>query len=117
MAKKKYCDGYLYNLWKGVFKEVKGEVWLYGDYPWNSDSMETRKAVFHVCNEEGICVKHLQCSANEGMVLNRAVWLKESDKATAAKILIDRENEQIAKLEYSIECHKDAIDILKREIL
>ena len=96
--------GYLYNLWAGELREYGGEVY-HGIY---CDS-----AYFLVKDKHGRVVKKLNCAMSEGEIHNKTVWLQESNKRKAADILIEHEEEQIAKLRFQIENHEKLIASLK----
>ena len=109
--------GYLYNLWNGKLKEYRGEVLhkkkyedSYGRY------ISPEVNYFMVHDEDNRIVKKLCCSAVEGEICNKGLWLSESNKSKAAEILIQYEEEQIAKLKFQIENHEELIESLRKEI-
>ena len=71
---------------------------------------------FFVYDENGNVLKELSCSMNEKEVMRDVVWLKEQDRITAARLLIDYKLDQIAKQVVIIERYKRVIDILKKEL-
>ena len=111
------AEGYLYNLWNGKLKEYRGEVLhkekyedSYGRY------ISPEVNYFMVHDEHNRIVKKLCCSAVEGEICNKGLWLSESNKSKAAEILIQYEEEQIAKLKFQIENHEELIESLRKEM-
>lgn len=108
-------EGYLYNLWRGKLAEVKGEIWRKDKYK-EGYTISPAVTYFRVIDERGRCVKKLTCSEIEEKVCNKGVWLAESNRVKAAKLLIDYEEQQIAELEFKIKNHKDLIETLNEEL-
>ena len=111
------AEGYLYNLWNGKLKEYRGKVLhkekykdSYGRY------ISPEVNYFMVHDEHNRIVKKLCCSAVEGEICNKGLWLSESNKSKASEILIQYEEEQIAKLKFQIENHEELIESLKKEM-
>lgn len=110
------AEGYLYNLWNGKLKEYRGKVLhkekcedVYGRY------ISPEVNYFMVYDEHDRVVKKLCCSGVEGEICNKGLWLSESNKSKAAEILIQYEEEQIAKLKFQIENHEELIESLRKE--
>jgi len=58
----------------------------------------------------------MQCKRAEGDIYNLCLWLKEPDRATAAKLFIDSEKARIAQLVEAIQKHNKNISILAKEL-
>ena len=108
-------NGYLYNLWNGKLKEYYGEI-VHRDGYVDHGLIYHEITRFVILNEQGKQVKILQCSCNEGEIQNKMVWFYDRNKSGAAKILIEYEENEIAKLEFRIRNHKEIIESLMKEI-
>lgn len=108
-------EGYLYNLWNGRLKEMKGEI-FHRDKRMEDGYIYPEDNYFKVVDENGKRIKSLCCSSTPGIIYNRSVWLEESNREEAAKILIEYEETQISKLKLQIENHENLIETLKTEI-
>lgn len=108
-------EGCLYNLWNGKLKEMKGEV-FHRDKYMDGWSIFPEDNYFRVVDENGRRVKSLNCSPTPEVVYNKGVWLEKSDPEKAARILIEYEETQIAKLKLKIENHESIIETLKKEL-
>ena len=115
MTQRTISEGYLYNLWNGKLKELKGEVRLNESYVLN-DYIIPEKTYFLLFDEHGRIVKKMQCSKIEGELYNKVVWLKEANRDKANKILIEYEEQQISELEFRIRNHEELIKVLKGEL-
>ena len=108
------CTGYLYSVWNGKLKEYKGNV-LYSDKWTVNGYIPPELTMFDVVDERGKKIKSLNCALKEGVVYNKVVWLVESDRSKAAKILIDWEMRQISALQMKINNHHGRIDTVREE--
>ena len=107
--------GYLYNLWQGSIREYYGEI-----VRRYRDDMGVRsygdKCLFKVLDERGREMKSLLCSPIEGKIYQKSVYLHNKDKKRAAKILIENEEYEIAKIEYKLRNRKEIIETLKKQL-
>lgn len=108
--------GYLYNLWNGKIKEYHGRILHRDKYIDHNRIIIPERTYFMALDEHGRVIKKLLCSGVEGEICNKGLWLYESDVSHAAQILINYEEEQIAKLEFQIQNHKELIETLKKEV-
>lgn len=108
-------EGYLYNLWNGKLKEMKGEVFHRDKYS-DGQYIFPEDNYFRVIDENGRRIKTLCCSSMPEVIYNKGVWLEKSDPEKAAQILIEYEETQIAKLKLKIENHESIIETLKKEL-
>ena len=53
------------------------------------------------------------CASVEGEIVNKVLWLKESNVHKAAQLFIEYEETQISKLKLQIENHESLINTLK----
>lgn len=103
--------GYLYNLWQGSIREYYGEiVRRYGE------DMPESRCLFKVLDEHGREMKSLLCSPIEGTIYQKSVYLHDKDKKRAAKILIENEEHEIAKIEFKLRNRKEIIETLKKQL-
>jgi hypothetical protein len=101
--------GYLYNLWQGSIREYYGKIVRgYGD--------DSDRCCFKVLDEHGREMKILLCSSTEGKIYQKSVYLHDRDKKRAAKILIENEEYEIAKIEYKLRNRKEIIETLKKQL-
>lgn len=107
-------DGYLYSVWNGKLKEYRGVITYFAEIQGIS-YIEPERTYFDVLDARGIKVKTYNCASKEGEIHNKVVWLHEPNKQKAAEILIEYEEQQIAKLQMQIENHKELIELLKIE--
>jgi len=89
---------YLYSLLNGRFTVHEGRVYEYH----KRGSFKSK-------------TKSLGCAAEEGIVYNSMVWLKERDDARAKEILIAYAESAIVLLQERINNHLSKIELLKGE--
>ena len=99
--------GYLYNLWQGSIREYYGKI---------VRGYDSDKCCFKVLDERGREMKMLLCSPIEGKIYQKTVYLHDRDKKRAAKILIENEEYEIAKIEYKLRNRKEIIETLKKQL-
>lgn len=99
--------GYLYNLWQGSIREYYGKI---------VRGYDSDKCCFKVLDEYGREMKMLLCSPTEGKIYQKSVYLHNKDKKRAAKILIENEEYEIAKIEYKLRNRKEIIETLKKQL-
>ena len=100
-------NGYLYNLWQGSIREYYGKI---------VRGYDSDKCCFKVLDEHGREMKMLLCSPTEGKIYQKSVYLHNKDKKRAAKILIENEEYEIAKIEYKLRNRKEIIETLKKQL-
>ena len=109
------ATGYLYSPWAGKLREYAGEVYHQAEYrAFPSNFIVPEHTHFLAKDEHGRTIKKFDCAAYEGEMHNKVVWLSERDPHKAAAILIEHEEEQIAKLRLKIRNHEDLIESLKK---
>ena len=100
-------EGYVYSLWTGRFQCKKATIKQYPDDSRNRGLSYARFA-------DGTCI---EVNISPLLVYNAIVWLEERDDITAAGILVDYQEQQIAKLQEKISNHQHKIQILKGGII
>ena len=108
--------GYLYNLWQGSIREYHGKITRTYRDDMGVRSYYSDKCHFEVLDEHGREMKSLLCSPNEGEIYQKSVFLHNKDKKRAAKILIENEEYEIAKIEYKLQNRKEIIETLKKQL-
>ncbi len=108
--------GYLYNLWQGSIREYYGEIVRSYRDDMGVRSYYSDRCLFKVLDEHGREMKSLICSPNEGKIYQKSVYLHDRDKKRAAKILIENEEYEIAKIEYKLRNRKEIIETLKKQL-
>lgn len=93
---KTIAEGYLYSPWNGTLKEYKGEVMHKDTFIEFNKYIVPEKNYFIVRDERGRVLKKLMCSTIEGEIVNKVLWLAESDIHKAAQLFIEYEETQIA---------------------
>ena len=106
---KMIAKGYLYSPWNGTLKEYKGEVIHRDSFIEVNKYIVPEKNYFAAKDENGRILKMLACSSVEGKVVNKVLWLTESDIHKAAQLFIEYEEAQIAQLKFKIENHESLI--------
>ena len=107
------AEGYLYSPWNGALKEYKGKVYHRDEFREFGKCIVPEKNYFVANDEHGREIKKLMCSSVEGEIVNKVLWLKESNVHEAAQLFIEYEETQISKLKSMIENHQSLINTLK----
>ena len=105
--------GYLYSLWNGTLKEYKGEVYHSDEIREGYKYIIPEKNYFVAKDNHGREIKKLVCASVEGEIVNKVLWLTESNIHKAAQLFIEYEETQISKLKLQIENHERLINTLK----
>ena len=113
-SSKVIATGYLYSPWHGTLREYAGEVYHHEEYYDDRERLIVPEHThFIVKDGRGRNIKKFDCSAIEGEIHNKVVWLREPDKKKAASILIEYEETQISKLRLQITNHECLIASLR----
>lgn len=107
------AEGYLYSPWNGTLKEYRGEVHHRDSYVYNG-RIVPEQSYFHIRDERRRELKKLMCSSIEGEIVNKVLWLTDSDIHKAAQLFIEYEETQIAQLKFKIENHESLIKTLEK---
>lgn len=98
--KQEEVNGYLYSFRNNTLKVYQGQIIR---RQWGTGAMQGR---FHGAN------RILNCSAEEGVIMNSTVWFTEPNEKEAIEILIDHETDMIDDLYKKIAGRKERIDVL-----
>lgn len=107
------AEGYLYSPWNGTLKEYKGEVLHSDEIREGYKYIIPEKNYFIAKDDHGRQIKKLMCASVEGEIVNKVLWLKESNVHKAAQLFIEYEETQISKLKLQIENHESLINTLQ----
>ena len=99
-------EGYVYSLWTGRFQCRKATIKQYPDDSRNRGLSYARFV-------DGTCI---EVNISPLLVHNAIVWLEERDDIVAAGILVNYQEQQIAKLQEKISNYQHKIQILKGDI-
>lgn len=98
--KQEEVNGYLYSFRNNTLKVYQGQIIR---RQWGFETMQGR---FHGAN------RILNCSSEEGFIMNSTVWFTEPNEQKAIELFIDHETDAINDLYSKITGRKERIDVL-----
>jgi hypothetical protein len=107
------AEGYLYSPWNGTLKEYTGKIYHMDEIRESGKCIVPEKNYFVAIDGHEREIKKLMCSSVEGEIVNKVLWLEESNIHKAAQLFIEYEETQISKLKSMIENHQALINTLK----
>lgn len=112
--------GYLYRILNNRLVESYGEIKHRDEWYYDSKHYEPKLNIFVVISESGTPIAKELCAGSAGEVLEGKVWLYTPDRAKAAELLMNYEQEKIDKLieenKRAVAVHVKRIDILMEEV-
>lgn len=112
--------GYLYRILNNRLVESYGEIKHRDEWYYDSGYYEPELNIFVVISESGTPIAQELCAGFAGEVLEGKVWLYTPDRAKAAELLMNYEQEKIDKLieenKRAVAVHVKRIDILMEEV-
>ena len=112
--------GYLYRILNNRLVESYGEINHRDEWYYNSEYYEPKLNIFVVMSESGTPIAKEHCAGFAGEVLEGKVWLYTPDRAKAAELLMNYEQEKIDRLieenKRAVAVHVRRIDILMEEV-
>lgn len=112
--------GYLYRILNNRLVESYGEIKHRDEWYYDSKHYESELNIFVVISESGTPIAKEHCAGSAGEVLEGKVWLYTPDRAKAAELLMNYEQEKIDRLieenKRAVAVHVRRIDILMEEV-
>lgn len=112
--------GYLYRILNNRLVESYGEIKHRDEWHYNSEYYEPELNIFVLISESGTPIAKEYCAGSAGEVLEGKVWLYTPDRAKAAELLMNYEQEKIDRLieenKRAVAVHVRRIDILMEEV-
>lgn len=112
--------GYLYRILNNRLVESYGEIKHRDEWYYDSGYYEPELNIFVVISESGTPIAKELCAGSAEEVLEGKVWLYTPDRAKAAELLMNYEQEKIDKLieehKRAVAVHVKQIDILMEEV-